>query len=575
MTQPSVFFSNGAIPKTSGRRPCHLLLPILILLASPLVQAQPVVSAGGVLNAASYALPGLQNSPIAQGAMFVVFGQRLGPAALQQVQSFPLPAQLGGTSIKVAGGGVTADAIMIYTSAGQVAAILPSRVPPGDADLTLTYNGQASAPVRIRVAPSSLGVFTRNQAGSGPGIVQNYVSATEQPVNALTEVARPGSIMILWATGLGPVDFDEAVPPQARNLDVNLEVFVAGKSAHVLYKGRSSQFPGIDQINFELPGDAPEGCYVPVALRAGGVVSNFTTVSIAASGRSCSDDNSFSAADLETARSTGGLRMNRILLSKFAVQNFVPGVYDTAESKISRYEYPGLLRFVSVGPYSLPYGSCTTVASGLRAGQIFDIQENPNSGGSQPIGGAPLTLSGPLGSRHFGDGSDIGLGGGIPNFTSQFGPEYLVPGAYTLDNGNGGSGIGPYKATLTLPATPVWTNPSDFTTIARTGDITVTWTGPDLDKQYVLFTGLSNNTGIAGKFVCAERASAGRLTVPAMVVSTLPASGTVTVAGQTVPLAWLQLQFLSLPAQNRINVTGVDTGYFGYSLSTVRIVAVQ
>ncbi len=103
----------------------------------------------------------------------------------------------------------------------------------------------------------------------------------------------------------------------------------------------------------------------------------------------------------------------------------------------------------------------------------------------------------------------------------------------------------------------------------------MTWTGADLDKQYVLFTGLSNNTGIAGKFVCAERASAGRLTVPAMVVSTLPASGTVTVAGQTVPIGWLQLEFLSLPAQNPIRAIGLDTGSFGYSLSTVRIVTVQ
>ena|SRR6266567_2187124 len=83
--------------KTSGRLPCGFLLPILILLAGSFVQAQPVVSTGGVLNAASYALPGLQNSPIAQGAMFVAFGQQLGPAALQQARSLPLPTQLGGT----------------------------------------------------------------------------------------------------------------------------------------------------------------------------------------------------------------------------------------------------------------------------------------------------------------------------------------------------------------------------------------------------------------------------------------------------------------------------------------------
>ena len=64
----------GAAPAANGRRLCRFLLPVLMISAGPLVQAQPLVNPGGVLNAASYALPGTQNSAIAQGAMFVVFG---------------------------------------------------------------------------------------------------------------------------------------------------------------------------------------------------------------------------------------------------------------------------------------------------------------------------------------------------------------------------------------------------------------------------------------------------------------------------------------------------------------------
>jgi len=62
--------------------------PFLLLVApvlSPGLQAQPVID--GVLNAASYAVPGLPHSDIAQGSMFVVFGQQLGPAALQQANA--------------------------------------------------------------------------------------------------------------------------------------------------------------------------------------------------------------------------------------------------------------------------------------------------------------------------------------------------------------------------------------------------------------------------------------------------------------------------------------------------------
>src|SRR5262249_40275096 len=45
------------------------------------------------------------------------------------------------------------------------------------------------------------------------------------------------------------------------------------------YAGRSQGFPGLDQIVFTLPASAA-GCFVPVQVRAGGVVSNVVSVSI-------------------------------------------------------------------------------------------------------------------------------------------------------------------------------------------------------------------------------------------------------------------------------------------------------
>ena len=57
--------------------------------------AQPVVAALGIRNGASYAVPGLPNAAIAQGSIFIVFGQNLGSAKIAQVSSFPLPAAKG------------------------------------------------------------------------------------------------------------------------------------------------------------------------------------------------------------------------------------------------------------------------------------------------------------------------------------------------------------------------------------------------------------------------------------------------------------------------------------------------
>jgi uncharacterized protein (TIGR03437 family) len=570
----------AAFPATSLRpllrRSRALWLLVALLFFHSLAQAQPVVNAGGILNAASYALPGLPNSDIAQGSMFVVFGQRLGPANLQQTTAFPRPTQLAGTSIRITGGGVTADAIMVYTSAGQVAAILPSRIPTGEATLTVTYNGQTSAPVSFRVARSSLGVFTRSQGGKGPGIVQNYISASEQPANSLTEAAQPGQVMILWATGLGPVDFDETQPPQVGSLNVDLEVLVAGKRAPVLYKGRSAQFPGIDQINFQLPAGTPEGCYVPLVLRAGGVTSNFTTISVSSDRRVCRDDH-FSYVDMETAKSTGRLRVGTISLSKLTVLNISPGVYDEGDSDFVRFDQAALSSRTRIGFYRLPYGSCTVVASSSRSDNPLDITENAGSGGESIDIGVPLNLSGPSGAKQMPKNANTPLGGGIPGFTGAYGAEYLTPGAYTVDNGNGNAAVGPFRATLTLPAPVTWTDHASLNTVNRSQDLTVTWSGGDDEKEYMIIQGLSTNTalGVAALFSCVERPSAGRFSVPSLVLSSLPASGTMSVGGGSMSTGLLYMHSVSLGTASRFQVQGLDAAFFGYALSTVRVVKFQ
>src|SRR5437016_5360596 len=157
------------------------LVPILPADA----QAQPVIASLGIRNGASYASPGLPNSGIAQGSIFIVFGQNLGPAAIAQVSRFPLPTSQGlaGTSIKIAVGGTTVDAIMLYTLATQVAAVLPSNTPIGTGTLTVTYNGQTSAPAPITVIKSSFGIFMLNQAGNGAAVLQNVNSQSDRPIN--------------------------------------------------------------------------------------------------------------------------------------------------------------------------------------------------------------------------------------------------------------------------------------------------------------------------------------------------------------------------------------------------------
>ncbi len=172
------------------RNSLYAMLLAFLLILLPEARAQvPVIGAGGILNGASYALEGLPNSGIAQGSIFIVFGTNMGPAQLIQVSSFPLPTSggLAGTSISVTVNGVTTNAIMLYTSAGQVATVLPSNIPVGTGTLTLTYNGLTSSPAPITVVESAGGIFTLNQAGFGPAVLQNFNSQADQPFNKINE----------------------------------------------------------------------------------------------------------------------------------------------------------------------------------------------------------------------------------------------------------------------------------------------------------------------------------------------------------------------------------------------------
>src|SRR5258706_5097371 len=153
----------------------------LIGFTSALTSAAPVIAKGAIYNNASYARDGALNRGIAQGSVFAVFGKGLGPATLAQVQSFPLGKELAGTSVRVTMSGAPFDAYPLYVSDGQIGVMLSSTTPIGVGAVTVTFNGETSAPESITVVRRNFGVFTVNQAGSGPAVVQNFVSATDQP----------------------------------------------------------------------------------------------------------------------------------------------------------------------------------------------------------------------------------------------------------------------------------------------------------------------------------------------------------------------------------------------------------
>jgi uncharacterized protein (TIGR03437 family) len=559
------------------------LLGLMISVCAPVVAqfgGPPLIEQ--ISNAASYALPGFPNSGIAQGSIFVVLGTDLSQSALQAT-SFPLPKELGGTAIRVTVQGVTVDALMLYTFLSQVAAVLPSGTPVGHGTLVLTSQSKASDPQAIEVVGSSFGVFSRNQAGAGPGIVQNVNSELDRPVNSLTHAAHPNQTMIIWGTGLGAVSGDEAAGPLPGNLNLPVDVFVGGKQAKIAYAGRSGCCAGLDQIVFDVPVGV-EGCYVPVAIRVGDRMSNFVTMSIARDGDTCNDLIGFPAPALAKLRQGSPLRLADVLLGRLNMKLTTSGVMsevtsDFAVAAFTNYSASDLIASLNAGSFSF-------TAAPLAPGACEVLQQTsmslPFPVDLDPVlpkylnAGSTMNVTGPLGARPLDHVNDryIGALGGLCLFCDDptVDPEYLAPGNYSLTNGSGGQDVGGFQAKLAVPASLTWTNRDGLTEVSRNHDLTLTWTTSGLDTELVTVFGISVPDASSepwAALLCSTPADAGQLTVPSWVLSAMPPSAT----SAGLPLGFLGLMNSSPASGSATTVEDIDVGRFQYGLLQMNSVA--
>ena len=152
---------------------------ILVFASMAALAQTPVINPHGILNGGSFMSPGLPGGSIARGSLFTIFGQNLGPTTPAGA-TLPFSTTLGGVSIKVTQGSVALDAIPITAGANQVNAIMPSNTPLGLVSVRLTVNGAQSNPSPVNIVNSSVGII----GVQGPGVIQNFNSQTDQPVNS-------------------------------------------------------------------------------------------------------------------------------------------------------------------------------------------------------------------------------------------------------------------------------------------------------------------------------------------------------------------------------------------------------
>jgi uncharacterized protein (TIGR03437 family) len=495
---------------------------------SPTFQAaQPPPTISNVVNAASGILPGLPNAGIAQGAIFLVLGTSLGPANISIAPVVFQTTSLSNTSVAVTVGATTVNALLYYTSAGQVAALLPSNTPVGSGTITVTYNSRTSTPAPITVVPNNVGIFTVSSNGQGPGIVTyadySLVSASKAAncggPNTTCGAANPGDTLILWTTGLGPVSGSDASGAGlGQNMpNIPLTLWLGGVQATVIYQGRSGCCIGEDQIIFTVPNNVPTGCAVPLLIQINNQISNNTVMPVANGSRDCTPNNAaLAAVNLQQQVNAGSITYGQIALSRDFKSNG-QGYTDNA-----KFQFLKILGYVAgTQPFfasyldDQPLGTCTVINSLDTSNKPPPVTNSANADA-----GSSFTVTGP-------NGSTI-LAGHPGTFSATIGPAggYLSPGAYTITS-SGGPDIGGFNAAVTIPAPPALTNPGNFTIppVTRSSGMTISWTGgaanADVQVQLSSATDSTNTTGATA--ICTAPAGAGKLTIPPYALLTLPA----------------------------------------------------
>jgi uncharacterized protein (TIGR03437 family) len=546
------------------------ILPLcLFFTVQPALMAQPVINAGGVVNAASGMAPALAGGGIARGSFFTIYGHGLGPQTAAQATSYPIETTLAGVSVTVSNASAQVNAYPFYAQDGQINAILPSNAPLGQVSVVVKYNNQSSGPQRINVVDASVGIFTVNSAGFGPAIFQNVNTSDDRPLNSTTATAKPGQIGVLWATGLGAIGAADNMTPPIGPLSTPLEIFVGDvRVTDVQYAGRAPGDAGVDYLQFVLPPTTPQGCYVPVQVRVkGSVASNVATIAVDPAGQPCSDVNNF----LSHSYTTGG-KVGEVALMRFALA--------TPSSTTDQIVDVGSAFFRSLpgGPFVFaplaanpPIGTCTVYTSGVNSaglanstaegiGALAGIVPGILTGSGTALdAGSALTLTAATGTSSIpkqGDLYHATLGGS--EWFNVSPATVLNPGTLTV-SGPGGADVGTFTTTIASRNPLAWTNRTQITSVDQTQGITVNWSGADAASQVVAVAGVSTDktAGLTGMFLCTAPAGVGSFTVPQQIVANLPP----TRPGGTDTAGVLMVGQATSLAPSKFSAQGLDAGF--------------
>lgn len=443
-----------------------LRAPTIIFVISAAAYAQvPVISLGGVVNAASW-------TPVAApGGIIAIFGTNL--ASVQQSASnVPLPLTLAGTSVMVN----NAPAPLYFVSPAQINAQMPASTTGSTARVVVTTAAGSSAPETLRLSTTAPGFFTADQTGCGQASALNIKPDGTVSLNSPSNSAAPGDYIALYGASFGIAQTqpaDGSASTAASSVETAPQLFLDGNPiANLSYAGLAPTLVGVDQINFRIPASSRNGCAVPVSSG----ISPAVTLSIQAGGGHCTDP---------AIQSWGQVLMNQTTITPAA-----PAPTSPPQELFSAnfYAGPGL----QVASAATIFGQSCRIPgySRLSAGSIQ----------IQPPAGEPI-LAQP---------SEFGWAG--PTYVQVLPPGFMRHGTYTI-SGSPGSAVGLDTNIAVGSPIQLQTTLASGMKISESQPLTVMWTGGDTGTR-VKITLISRVAGLQTSSVSASGdAGIGSLTI--------------------------------------------------------------
>jgi len=233
---------------------------------------------GGAVNGASFEA----GAPVAPGSILSIFGEALAEL-IGSARRTPLPLALKHVSVSFdfPETGLSVPGRLFFISPGQLNVQVPWELA-----------GLNFALMKVRIEDSASTVFTLALADYAPGVFEfddtgsQVAAATHANGSVITSSnpAASGETIVIYATGLGPVDkpvaSGEPAPPGdvVRTL-VKARVFINGREATVEFCGLAPGFVGLYQINVRLPTGLAAGEAI-LTIEANGVEAPASRISV-------------------------------------------------------------------------------------------------------------------------------------------------------------------------------------------------------------------------------------------------------------------------------------------------------